>query len=233
MDYPGSFDTPAFPAGSRLALSRAVSIWILGAFFIAICLCGALLGAMRLQRLDPFMISVDAATGQWAVVGRDGRHLHYTVGRTMQESVVGNFVTQWFQIADNDAGNAGAWRKCTRNECASGDALFPATRYCTIYCATGEDVFTRFARDVVPDYTARAAAGQTWTLDAGSLQITPAGPITDTGGVWQVTATILTGAGTSFDIIAWAQVARNTTYYPGNMGFYIADFNAYRTGGTL
>ena len=173
------------------------------------------------------MISIDNATGQWTVVGRGGPRLEYSVTRTMQESVVGNFVTQWFHISDNASGNAGAWRKCTRNECASGDARVAATRLCAIYCATGDEVYTRFARDVMPDYIAMANAGETWTLDTNSLNISPSGPITDAGGTWHVSAVVNTSNGT-MTINAWAKVARNTTYYPSNMGFYIAGFNAYR-----
>lgn len=227
MDYPGNFDTPAFPAGSRIALSRVMSMWTLVAFFIAICLCGALLWTSRARRLDPFMISIDNATGQWTVVGRGGAHLEYSVTRTMQESVVGNFVTQWFQISDNATGNSAAWRKCTRNECASGDARVAATRLCAMYCATGDEVYARFARDVMPGYNAVAAAGETWTVDTNSLNIYPAGPITDAGGTWRITAVVNTSTGL-MPVNAWAKVARNTTYYPSNMGFYIADFNAYR-----
>lgn len=227
MDYPGNFETPAFPAGPRIALSRVMAVWTLIAFFIIICLCGLLLWAGASRRLEPFMISINPTTGTWTIVGRNGPQLEYSALRTVQESVVGKYVTNWFRISgepDDDA----AWRKCNRDECASGDALLFGTRLCAIYCGAGDDVFNQFTYNVVDDYMARAARGETWSVDAATLSITPAGEITDMGGTFRVRATVVSSIGAPMQIQAFVKVARNTKYYPSTMGFYIADFNAYR-----
>ncbi|MDE6571109.1 MAG: hypothetical protein K2L95_02735 [Alphaproteobacteria bacterium] len=228
MDYPGNFETPAFPAGPRIALSRVMAVWTLIAFFIIICLCGLLLWSAASRRLDPFMISINGATGTWTIVGRNGPALEYSAVRTIQESVVGKYVTNWFRISGIDTEDNAAWRKCNREECASGDALLFGTRLCAIYCGAGDDVFSQFTYNVLDDYMERSGRGETWAVDPATLSITPAGDITDAGGTFRVRATVLSSAGAPMQIQAFVKVARNTKYYPSTMGFYIAAFNAYR-----
>jgi hypothetical protein len=56
----------------------------------------------------------------------------------------------------------------------------------------------------------------------------PIGEIKDIGGTWQVRATIITNASQQIDILAYAKVERNQDLYPQTLGYYIADFNAYK-----
>ncbi len=205
-----------------------MAVWTLIAFFIIICLCGLLLWSAASRRLDPFMISINGATGTWTIVGRNGPALEYSAVRTIQESVVGKYVTNWFRISGIDTEDNAAWRKCNREECASGDALLFGTRLCAIYCGAGDDVFSQFTYNVLDDYMERSGRGETWAVDPATLSITPAGDITDAGGTFRVRATVLSSAGAPMQIQAFVKVARNTKYYPSTMGFYIAAFNAYR-----
>lgn len=228
MDYPGNFDTSAFPAGKRIAVSRIMVIWTLIAFFMIIFLCGFLLWVARSERLSPFLISVNKTTGEWQVVGRSADTLEYTVGYTMQESLVGNFAQDWFKISINNDENQTAWGKCDRAACTTGRTLLSGARSCAVYCASGDDVHSKFFFDIVPGYEQRVGAGEVWEIDSASISIAPAGKILDQGGTWLMRATVVSNVEEAFEIEAFVKVARNNNYYPLTMGFYIADFNAYR-----
>ena len=97
LDYPGNFNTPAFPAGKRIAVSRVMGIGILGTFFVITCVCGLLLWGVRSMRLDPFLISIDKITGSWTVIGRSVTlNRAVSITETVQQAVVGNFFQSWF-----------------------------------------------------------------------------------------------------------------------------------------
>lgn len=228
MDYPGNFETPAFPAGKRIAISRVMSIWTLVAFFIIVCLCGILLWSSRSERLSPFMISANNDTGEWKIVGQSGSELNYSVERTMQESVVGNFIKDWFKISSTPIANEVAWKQCDRATCSSGEGLMFGTRQCAIYCNVSDDVFSRFMYEVLPGYKTRADNGQVWRVFDEDVNISPAGRISEQGGTWRIYATITPETDQVFKIVAFVKVARNNNFYPKTMGFYIADFNSYR-----
>lgn len=56
----------------------------------------------------------------------------------------------------------------------------------------------------------------------------PADNITANGGTWRITATVQSNISGAIDIIAFAKIARNTSSYPQTLGYYVADFNAYK-----
>lgn len=174
------------------------------------------------------MISADNNTGTWKIVGQQGDALVYSPARTMGESVVVRFVIDWFNISDNTDDNERAWQRCERSDCATTDSLSPDTRTCAIYCATGDDMYTGFSYGIVPGYRERETNGETWSVIEDSIILTPSGRISDNGGTWRVNATVDSNIDGEFKIVAYVKVAKNTNYYPLNMGFYIADFNAYR-----
>jgi len=230
LDYPGNFETPAFPAGKRIAVSRVMAIWTLIAFLLTIFLCGILLWSSKSDRLEPFMISANNDTGEWKIVGRNSDSLEYSVTYTMQESVVGNFASDWFKISADNSENENAWKNCDRNTCVSGDSLMFGDRSCAIYCGSSDELFSRFSYNIIPDYQKRSQNGETWKLDKKTLSISPVGKISDNGGTWQVNATVVSNLAGKIDMKAFLKVARNKNFYNKTLGFYVADFNAYRIG---
>ena len=228
LDYPANFDVSAFPAGRRIALSRLMAIGTMVVFMIIVCLCALLLWSANSRRMDPFMIAIHPHTGAWTIVGRGGAALDYSVNRTVQESVVGNFVENWLTISATMDENTAAWSKCSRDECTSGNGVLFGTRKCVLYCAANDDVYNRFTYNVADDHAARANAGETWTVDMGTINITPAGEISELGGTFHVDATVISNMTPAFEVEIFVRLARNTDVFPASMGYYVTDFNAYR-----
>jgi hypothetical protein len=90
-------------------------------------------------------------------------------------------------------------------------------------------LFRRFRENILPTYERVANAGEQWNPVANSIHIAPVGRVTDAGGTWRIQMLVSTGDGTTMTIMAYAKVAKNPKSYPKTMGYYIADFNAYRT----
>ncbi len=227
MEYPNDFDTPAFPAGKRIAISRAMAIAISVAFMLIVFMCGLLLWSMKSVRVDPFLISIDKTTGMWSIVG----HTHnneFAAARTLQESVVGQFTQQWLTINEDIAQNNTIWQKCNREDCITDGKVAVNPNKCAIYCAASDALYSRFDAQVMPDYRERVMSGEVWTVDMSSLNITPLSPIKATGGAWRVTANVQSTQIGTFSILAFVQVAKDVASFPKTLGFYVDDFNAYR-----
>lgn len=228
MDYPGNFETPVFPAGKRIAISRFMAIATLVSFLIIVFLCGILLWSSRSERLDPFVISANNITGEWQIVGKADTSNTYRVEYTMQESAVGNFVKDWFKISSTPVANEVAWKQCDRATCGSGDGLMFGTRQCAIYCSVSDEVFSRFFYDTLPGYQERAENGEVWRVNDKDITIAPAGEIGPAGGTWQIRAWVSCETTDDFEVIAFIKIAHNKSLFPKTMGYYIADFNSYR-----
>lgn len=231
MDYPSDFDTPAFPAGPRIAISRFMAIASCVLFVIIIFACIVVLWAAKSQRVDPFVVSVDELTGEWIIVGHSHGNgpVEISAIESLQQSVVGNFMENWFTISGDTAENDARWQTCNRSsECSIENNLAYSDNTCVLYCASGEDLFTRFIYNIVPDYQTRVLAGEEWVVDKMDFQFEPAGQISNDGGTWRITATIQSNISGNIDIVAFAKVARNLENYPQTFGFYVADFNAYK-----
>lgn len=229
-EYPGSFNTPAFPAGRRIAVSRAMGVGILTAFFVIACLCGLLMWGVRSMRLDPFLISTDNITGTWSVIGRSTwRGRAVSVYDTMQEAVAGNFFQSWFYISDSVADNNMVWSACPIEECSGAESMTYGDRKCAISCAASADLYDKFIEDVMEGYHRRSSAGETWGVMTDTIQITPIGDIDAAkGGVWRVQATVWSNINAAFNVVAFVRIARSVGRYPMTMGYYVSDFNAYR-----
>ena len=230
LDYPGNFNTPAFPAGKRIAVSRVMGIGILGTFFVITCVCGLLLWGVRSMRLDPFLISIDKITGSWTVIGRSVTlNRAVSITETVQQAVVGNFFQSWFAISDAAAENDMLWRQCPADECSGAETMLYGERRCAISCAAFDTLYNHFVEDVMPTYHLRAMAGETWGVMTDTIQITPVGGRDmQNGGIWRVQASVWSNINASFDVVAFVRVARAAGKYPMTMGYYVTDFNAYR-----
>jgi hypothetical protein len=228
MNYPSDFQTPAVPSGRATAVARVMAIWSGIAFLIIVFLCGILLWSARSQKMTPFLISVDNTSGEWRAHGAHTGRIESSINQTMQESAVINFTRNWFTISANSDMNDAAWKQCARAECQTGNSVMFGPRNCAISCSAGDDVYQRFAAAPLADLRARAKTGETWRIDTDGIAATPRGPITRDGGVWDITATVISSVMGELQIRAIVSVARNENYYPLTAGFYIADFNAYR-----
>ena len=231
MDYPSNFNVPAFPAGSRIAISRFMAIAICTLFVAIIFMCVLLLWGTRSKRIDPFLVSIDDFTGQWTVVGHSHGNgpVEYRALWLMQQSVIGNFITNWFTISEDESENEELWKTCKRTEaCGAESVRGYDDKSCALFCITGEDLFSHFIYDIVPDYQNRVLNGERWFVEKTDFQIEPAGEIKEAGGTWRVTGNIKTNILGDMEIIAFVKVVRNTSLYPQTLGYYVADFNAYR-----
>lgn len=233
LQYPDNFDTPTFPAGRRIALSRFVAIGNMVMFLIALFLCILVGWAVRSRSVDPFVISVDQTTGAWTIVGHSHGQFEYSAYRTLQESVAIQFVRDWFTISANNAENAANWNgNCDRaTQCDAGIADSNA---CTIFCACDDDVFESFVKNTLPQYRIRTEYGEYWTVDVTGIRTEPVSEITSNGGKWRVRATVNTTQWTidgmtngEMEIIAFITVARSAMNHARTMGYYISEFNSY------
>ena len=94
---------------------------------------------------------------------------------------------------------------------------------------SGDRVYNNFVAAVVPDYQLRFARGELWQIDLPSLSTMPVGQITENGGYWQIKVKLYSNKNmNAMNVLAYARVARNMDAYPNTMGYYVAEFNAYR-----
>lgn len=227
MNYPNDFETDVFPGSRRLAVARTMAIWSCVAFFLIAVLCGLVIWTAQSLRMEPFIVSINSDTGEWAVISEDNSSAReYTAAHAMQEFAVGNFARRWFTISSIERENDARWCRCDPSDClrSSGDeGRLP----CLICCSAGGELFGRFITDVLADYRARAAAGETWGLDEDSIHIWPISGVTENGGLWRLTAVVESNKTGGTRIEAFVRVARAKDYYPLSMGFYVSDFNAF------
>lgn len=230
MNYPDNFDVPAFPAGKRIAISRITSIGTAIAFLLICCVCVLLVWTARSQRVHPFIISVNNETGTWQVVGHDHGRKKISAIRNMQEHTVARFVESWFTISGNAEQNAGRWAECRRDaDCLGGRDRPFGDATCAMFCISGNDIFSKFTANVAPEFQRRAAGGERWGVMRDSMRMAPVGPVGENGGTWRVQFAVVSNMSAPLEITAYAKVVRNKQYYPQTLGFYVADFNAYKT----
>ncbi len=229
MNYPDNFETPAFPAGKPIAVSRMMSIGIMVVFLLILFVCAILLWVGQSRKVHPFLVTINNSNGQWQVIAHDhGTRTALSANYVLQESVVINFAKDWFTISPDMSQNNIIWGSCDRmNDCNSATGFY-GDKKCAIYCQSGDDLYRRFAYNVIPEYRVYAESGVRWTPDMRSVRIMPAGDVRDAGGTWRISARITSNKSGPIDIIAYAKVAKNTDLYPRTMGYYIADFNSYR-----
>ncbi len=222
MEYPNNFETPAFPAGRQIAVSRTIGIWTLGVFLVIIFLCAVLIWTNRSRTMNPVIIFDD-----WtATVVNSSESADYSVARAMQESVVGNFTRNWLRISDKETENDVRWCRGERAACP-GLREEADGKVCILFCASGEELYTRFDREVLPDYMARVSAGETWSVDKKSISIKPLSQDFEKGGSWQIRAKVNSSLYGNFWIEAFAKIERKPETYPRTLGFYVADFNVF------
>ncbi len=230
MVYPDDFNTSAFPAGKRVALSRTMGIWSTIAFLIIIGVCIALPWLRANQTVNPFVIYVDSMRGEWQLIGRplDKKDVPYY--QSVQRALVGIFTEKWFTVTGNAEKNEQHWKRCSReNDCARRvPNTFANMDGCDIYCISGEGLYQKFVTDVMPLYQGYELVGEKWYVDPNKITVFPGGAITKTGGTWIARGQVYSNVNGHFDIIAYVKVAYDVARYPQTLGYYITGFSAYR-----
>ena len=193
-------------------------------------MCAVLLWAKKSVQVHPFLVSVNDVTGQWEVVGHQhGDHVQMTADRTLQESVLGNFVRTWFSVSEYSEYNSDVWSECEREtQCNPNSKHYVGNEKCVIYCIASDDVYDTFVSSVVPVHQAHFNQNDFWRPDMSLTQFTPIGEITENGGMWQIRATVYSNLSIPIEILAYAKISNNQDIYPKTMGYYVADFNAYK-----
>lgn len=229
MKYPDEFETPTFPAGKQIAVTRAMSVAIMVIFLLILCACGLLLWVQKSVHVHPFLVSINQITGQWEIVGHQHTDVQeMTTVQTLQESVIGKFLEYHFFVTDDGIFNANIWQACDRKTACNPATQEMASETCALYCLSSDEVHDNFTKNIVPQYQQRFAQGEMWTLDTKSLELTPISDITPGGGTWQIRATINSNLFGAIKILAYANVSQNLELYPQTLGYYVADFNAYK-----
>ena len=229
MKYPDEFDTPTFPAGKQIAVTRVMSIAVMSVFLLILFACGLLLWVQKSVHVHPFLVSINEITGQWEIVGHQHTDVkQMTTVQTLQESVIGKFLEYHFFVTDDAAFNANIWLGCNRAVACTPDKVGRGSEMCALYCLSGDEEHKNFEKNIVPQYQKMFANGEMWTLDAKSVELTPISEITSAGGTWQIHATINSNLFGPIKILAYASVLQNTELYPQTLGYYVENFNAYR-----
>lgn len=230
LAYPDDFDTSAFIAGKRIALSRTGAIWVMVTLFLIIATCIALPWVQRNMRIDPFIVYVDGARGEWHLVGHDAPASDITYYKSMQRALVGVFTEKWFTIFGDENQNDKNWSICNRKSVCNQTTAntFWNDAGCDLYCISGEDMYQNFKENVMPLYQSRMELGDRWYVNTTQMTIKPNGTITKQGGSWIVNARVRSSLNGDFDIVAYVKVAYDITRYPQTLGYYVTKFNSYR-----
>lgn len=229
MQYPDNFETPAFPAGSRIASSRAAAIGISLVFMMTLFVCAMLVWASASSRVQPFLVATNENPNEWRLVGHNGWRRPIAATRVLQESLIVKFIERRFYISADAKENEYFWTPCDLSTDCATEGQTSNGSGCALFCAGGAEVFDIFLTDIVPDYRRRAAMGERWAVARETVRLFPVGTVGDAGGTWRARFTVQSNMDAPMEVIAYIKVARNINVYPRTMGFYIAAFNAYRT----
>lgn len=229
MKYPDDFNTPAFPEGKFVAVSRFMGTAVSCIFLLIVCVCGIIFWVKRTQELSPFLISINPNGERWTVVAHDNHRSQIPAYYVLQESLLNRFVHDWFSISSDATVNNARWAKCNRDsdECTGGSDN--NANMCAIYCVADKHVWESFETVVKPTFTELSSRdGDVWVVQ--SVSIKPVGKfesVTATGGFWKLDAVVQTTNGNIL-FSGFARTAYDGQDYPKTMGYYVSEFNTYR-----
>ncbi len=228
LNYPDNYQTSAFVAGKKLAISRLMAIWTLIAFFIAICLCGILIWTTRSKNTDPFLIATNPDSGLWTVVGSTNTKNEKSIYYTMQEALIAHTIKDWFTIDPRATVNEKTWQKCELSFCSDENNFVFGSKKCAIYCSVSSAIFSEFQDNVLPKNIIKQNNSEIWTINEQNLDITRTSIIDEKGGNWLANGTIVSASGEEINVKIFITVKNDIVNFPQTMGFYITEFNAYR-----
>lgn len=228
MKYPDDFNTPAFPAGKFIAVSRFMATAVMLLFFAIICSCGIILWVKSSQTINPFVVSIRPNGERWSMVEHTNHQNEIPAYYVMQESLLNKFVKSWFTISDDVLKNQAVWSgACDRESAECTEQNYGRFDTCSIYCNSDDKVFDSFKNVVLPVYSQlETAHNAVWSVR--EIHATPANNIQESGGLWQISVIVKTNDMGLLRFLAYALIQQNADVYQNNMHYYIADFNAYR-----
>lgn len=230
MKYPDDFNTPAFPAGKFVAVSRFMATAVMLLFFVIICLCGIILWAKTSQSSSPFLVSIRPNGERWAMVEHNNHRTEIPAYYVMQEALLNKFARDWFTISEDSSKNQAIWSgNCDRTGTVCREAHNTDVDTCAIYCVCNDAVFESFKTVVLPTYSKIEAKPNTvWNVR--EIYVSPVSAIQKSGGLWRLNVIVKpSNLSTSLRFIVYVDIEQDTEVYgTKNLGYYIADFNAYR-----
>lgn len=227
MRYPDDFNTPAFPAGKSVAMSRIVAVMVMVSFVLIMCVCGVIVWAKKTQNTSPFLISINPNGERWTLVAHDNHKNEIPAYFVLQESLLNKFARHWFSISDNVLENTAIWSDaCSRDsdECRLGNG----GDTCAIYCESNDKVFDTFQKNVLPVYEQlETNESVVWNVVNVVARPVDFRKISANGGMWKLNVLVNTGV-ENIVFSGYANLGHDQTEYPKTMGYYISDFNMFR-----
>ncbi len=228
LKYPDDFNTPAFPAGKFVAVSRFMGTAVSCIFLLIVCVCGIIFWVKRTQNVSPFLIALNPNGERWTVVAHDNHSREIPAYYVLQESMLNRFVRYWFTISSDANLNRARWTKCTPDAPECIDDSNTDSDACAIYCMADEPVWTDFEKIVLPAFTEMTKTGDVWNVQSVSIKpVDSIKSVTQNGGFWKINVVVQTYAGPAV-FSGFAQTGYNKNVYPKTMGYYVAEFNMYR-----
>lgn len=226
MKYPDDFNTPAFPAGRFVAVSRFMAVAVMVLFFGIVCLCGIILWAKKSQDISPFLISINQNGERWTMIAHDNHRTEIPAYFVLQESLLNKFARSWFSISGDVLLNQATWAECSRDSAECRESSGSDVETCAIYCACDNRVYDNFKSVVLPVFSnLEAEYDAVWQVT--SVVAKPLYGITETGGMWKLDIMVDTGTD-NIRFVGYAKVSYNADFYPKTMGYYVSEFNTYR-----
>ncbi|MBR4507742.1 MAG: hypothetical protein IKP24_04390 [Alphaproteobacteria bacterium] len=229
MKYPDDFNTPAFPAGKFVAVSRFMATAIMVIFFIIICLCGLIFWVKKTQDVSPFLISISPNGERWTMVAHDNHKTEIPAYYVLQESVLNKFAHNWFTISGDTETNKAVWANCAQTPGVCRESGGNNSNTCAIYCACDASVYDSFERVVLPVYSGLIAdTAAVWkVINVSVAPVDSLDSIKESGGKWKLNVVVQTDNGI-INFTGFAQTGLNEEQYPKTMGYYVTGFNMYR-----
>lgn len=229
MKYPDDFNTPAFPEGKFVAVSRFMGTAVSCIFFLIVCLCGIILWVKRTQDVSPFLVSINPNGERWTVVANDNHKTEIPAYYVLQESMLNRFVRDWFTVSADANLNAARWKKCEHESEECTGNIRSDGNTCAIYCMSDTNVWDSFENVVKPVFNELSTRdGDVWTVKSVSVKpVDSVASVTQGGGFWKLEVVVQTNNG---DILftGFARTNYDEQTYPKTMGYYVSDFNTFR-----
>lgn len=204
------------------------------AFFLVVACCIAIPYLQNNRTVSPYVIYVDGMHGKWEMVGQVRPNIVVPYYDSMQRALAGIFTKKWFTISDNPGVNSKNWMQCDRATACTDRVsnTFETDIGCDIYCMAGDNMYRNFADNVLPMYKEYESMGQRWFVNSDKITISSGernkNANSANGGTWIVRARVQSNLNGDFDVIAYVKIAYDIERYPQTLGFYVADFKAYR-----
>jgi hypothetical protein len=221
MDYPQRFFQQLFAGNRSLELSRRFAIFSGMIFLLIVFLSIMLVWAYKSQGARPYFLYIND-NGYWTVYSEKNKFSDVVLPwyAPVQESVATNFMTNYLTITpDPEENNSRLWCNCSGNSCSISWGK------CQICCSTNQYVFGIFSKQILPNWQARFANGERFTLE--NVRAFPTGDVTIDGGLWEIVGDLVSNKNQDKRITGFVKVARSEGQYVDTLGYYVEEFDFY------